>query len=391
MHKIFLIFFITWFLSNTAFAYPNFIGKGYHACLTCHYNPFGNGPLNDYGRGVAASGIAGRLFISDKTSDEMLSNRSSFLFQKPDKNSIIKPALDYRGATLRRQLESDDPQEKYINMQMDASISAEWGKQKEYIASFTLSVVPSNSLPAGAKSYDVVAGEDLVFSKEHYFGLKLSQATRLYLGKMDKVFGIRVPDHTAYSRLRTGMTQYGSTHGAVFHFGKEKFDYGAHFYVGDLEKIPEDRKSGFSTKYEHSVTDNMRLGLSLLREKNDSDDTISSYAIHTKNGIGKGSSLMLEFGRIATQKVGSDPVTEQYIFLQNHFYIMRGLYFLATYEQYISDTSGASEEHRIAPGFQYFPMQRVEFRGELINSKNYTTNIATKDTWTYLGQIHLWF
>jgi hypothetical protein len=70
---------------------------------------------------------------------------------------------------------------------------------------------------------------------------------------------------------------------------------------------------------------------------------------------------------------------------------MRGLYFLTTYEQYISDTSGASEAHNFAPGIQYFPIQRVEIRAEFINSKQYATGLAPKDTWTYLGQIHLWF
>ena len=391
MLRLFLLLIPAILYSQKGYSYPNFIGKGYHACLTCHYNPFGNGPLNDYGRGVAASGIAGRLFIGDKTSDEKLSNRSGFFFNKSDKNSIIKPAFDYRGASLRRQLETDEPTEKYINMQMDTSITAEWGAQKKYVASFTLSVVPSNSLPAGSKAYDVEEGEDLIFAKELYLGMRLSPSTRAYFGKMDKVFGIRVPDHTAYSRLITGNTQYGSTYGAVFHMGMEKFDFGAQAFLGDFEKIEESRTQGFSTKYEHSLTDNTRAGLSLSRETNFTDDVITAYALHSKTGIGKGSSLMFEFGRVATAQKGLDPVTQQYIFLQNHYYITRGLYFLTTYEQYIADTSGASEAHNFAPGIQYFPFQRLEFRAEIINSKQYATNISAKDTWTYLGQIHLWF
>ena len=235
---------------NEAHAYPNFIGKGYHACLTCHYNPFGNGPLNDYGRGVAASALAGRLFVSDSTSDEDLSNRSGFLFSKPDPKSVFKPALDYRGGNINSSLETDDPQEKYVNMQIDATATANWGKQKEYIATFTYSVVPSNSLPAGQADYDVAAGEDLTFSREHYFGYRFSNNSQgIYVGKMDIVYGIRIPNHTAFSRSSTGNDQYAASHGVVYHLGSEKFDLGLQYFLGDFEKVEEARSSGFAGKY----------------------------------------------------------------------------------------------------------------------------------------------
>lgn len=380
------------FSFKAAFAYPNFIGKGYHSCLTCHFNPFGNGPLNDYGRGVAASGLAGRLFINDKTTDEDLSNRSSFLFQRPSAKSIIKPAIDYRGVTLNPDVANEDSEEKYLNMQMDASISAEWGKQKEYIASFTYSVVPDNTIPNGKVEYNVKAGESLHYSREHYFGYKFSPNMGLYVGKMDKVYGIRIVDHTAYSRFYTGNTQYGATHGVVFHLGQEKYDFGIQAFIGDLQKEKEYRSQGFASKYEYSITDKIRLGASLLRQTNDSDDTSTAYAFITKMGIGKGSSLMYEYGRVLT-KTNSDglTITSQYMLLQNHIYLTRGLYFLTTYQQYIKDTSGAAESHVIAPGIQYFPMQRIELRLDLQNRKVYETGSVQKDTWTYLGQVHLWF
>lgn len=376
--------------SITAYSYPNFIGKGYHNCLTCHYNPFGNGPLNDYGRGVAASGLAGRLFINKKTTDEDLSNRSSFLFGKPDKSWIVKPALDYRGATLQRPLQTDETEETWINMQLDASLSAEFGKNKDIIATYTYSVVPANSLPAGSAAYGVAAGEDLVFSREHYIGYKVNPSLRVYLGKMDKVFGIRVPDHTAYSRRFSGNTQYDATHGAMVHWGKEKFDLGAQYFIGDQEKESDYQSSGFSGKYEHSVSDNVRLGVSLLNESYDTRDT-TAYSFLTKMGVGKGSSVMFELGRVTNTPSSGDPTTLQYIFLQNHYYLTRGLYFLTTYEQYVPNTEETAENHAIAPGIQYFPMQRVEIRADLINRKSYSTTSATKDEWEFLGQVHLWF
>ena len=385
-----LIFCLSLSSASLGFAYPNFIGKGYHNCLTCHYNPFGNGPLNDYGRGVAASAIGGRLFINDSITDEKLSDHSGFLFNKAKKDSMFKPAFDYRGMTLRRNLETDEPQEAWINMQMDANLTVEFGENKKFLATYTYSIVPSNSLPAGKAEYGVVAGEDLVFSREHYLGYKISPNLGVYLGKMDKVFGIRVPDHTAYSRLLSGNGQYGSSHGVVVHYGKEKFDLGGQVFIGDLQKDKEYQSTGIASKFEYSVTDKVRMGLSFLNEAFE-ESTNTAYSFLTKMGVGKGSSLMFEMGRVSTTPETGDPVTQQYIFLQNHFYIFRGFYFLTTYEQRIPDTTGTTENHRFSPGFQYFPFQRLEFRGDLTNSKEYSTGSAAKDTWEFLGQVHLWF
>ncbi|MBT4791203.1 MAG: hypothetical protein HON90_06500 [Halobacteriovoraceae bacterium] len=384
------VFTIAMLGSYLSYAYPNFIGKGYHNCLTCHYNPYGNGPLNDYGRGVAASGISDRAFISKKISDEKLSDISGFYFNKPTKKSYIKPSLDYRGLYLKRDLQTDDPQTNWINMQMDASVVLELGKKKQYTVTYTHSFVPDNSLPAGHAMFDVAPGEHLNFSREHYIGYKMNKSMSVYLGKMDKVFGIRVPDHTAFSRTKTGNGQYDATHGVVGHLTKEKFDLGVQVFMGDFEKESVYRSQGLSSKFEYSVNEKLRAGISVLHEEFDAK-TNTAYAIISKIGIGKGSSVMLEFGRVNVSTTSASPITQQYIFLQNHYYLRRGLYFMTTYEQFIDDVSGASEEHRISPGIQYFPWQRLEIRADLTNNKSYGTNVAVKDSWTFLGQVHLWF
>ncbi len=375
--------------SRLAFSYPNFIGKGYHTCLTCHYNPFGNGPLNDYGRGVSATGLAGNQVISKSVSDESLSKRSGFFFYIP-KQKWFRPSLDYRGATLRRGLQSDNLQESWINMQIDANLTSEFGPNNMFVLSYTHSVVPSNSVTGTQNFSSAKPGEDLTFSREHYLGVRLSKSTGIYLGKMDKVFGIRVPDHTAYSRAKTGINQYGATHGVVLHYGKESFDWGVQSYVGDLEKEKNVRLSGASTKFEYSISEETRVGVSALSEKSDSLERLA-YSFLTKMRVGKSSSLMFELGRVVETPESSDPTTQQYIFLQNHFYLTKGLYFLTTYEQSIPNTAAEAENHRIAPGLQYFPMQRVELRADLINSKSYTPTNVSKDSWEFLGQIHLWF
>ncbi len=387
---LFRIFLIILFASlNKAFAYPNFIGKGYHNCLTCHYNPFGNGPLNDYGRGVAASGLAGRLLIPKSVSDEKLSNISGFFFNKQDKQ-FLKPSLDYRGGNIYSDLQAEESEDKWINMQMDISISAVFGKRKEYVTTYTHSIVPSNSIPSGKAEYEVEAGEDLTYSREHYIGYKHTNTLAFYLGKMDKVFGIRVPDHTAYSRYTTGNNQYGAVHGAMVHHYKENYDLGFQIYLGDMEKTEDYQYQGFTTKFEYSVNDKFRPGISYMSESNDLTEK-TAYSASAKVRVGKGSSIMAEMGRVTDTPEGLDPTTQQFIFLQNHFYLTRGLYFVTTYENLNTDITNDDETHRFAPGVLYFPLQRVEIRADLYTSKTYAEGVTTKDTWQFLGQVHIWF
>jgi hypothetical protein len=45
---------------------------------------------------------------------------------------------------------------------------------------------------------------------------------------------------------------------------------------------------------------------------------------------------------------------------------------------------------RIGPGVQYFPIQRLELRMDLMNSRYYYSSSAVKDSWTLLLQTHVW-
>ncbi len=218
--RIFLILFIA---AGSVWGYPNFVSKGYTNCLTCHYNPYGNGPLNDYGRAVAASAIAGRLFVSDSTSDDELADRSGFLFSTP-KNKWFRPALDYRSLYLAAGLNNEGGAKeafdnaKWINMQMDANITLQFGKRNNFIISGTYGVVPHNS---GLGRED----QPEYISREHYIGYRPFKELGVYVGKMDKIFGIRVPDHNAISKRYTN-TNLSPTHGVMLHYLEKEYELG---------------------------------------------------------------------------------------------------------------------------------------------------------------------
>jgi len=385
------ILFITLLLpSIKALAYPNFIGKGYHACLTCHYNPFGNGPLNDYGRAVGATAIADRLFVSKDTSDEELGERSGFLFSKPNQ-TWFRPSLDYRGMQLDRQIDQDEPIRKFIHMQMDATITLKFGKSDKYIATFTHGVIPDNSVKVSRRG-----NKELQFSKEHYIGFRPIQELGIYLGKMDKVFGIRVPDHNSFGKLYGNLHQYSASTGVLLHWGKEKFDWGIQAYdgKGHVEKIESEQTKGYTTKFEYSVHKEVRVGVSILSEEDPNQNQKDMKAITAKFKVGNGSSLMAEFGEIINTTKTNLETTSNYMFMQNHLNLTRGLFFMTTIEYFQPNTSNQLEYYSIAPGVQYFPWQRVELRAEVQNVRTFNDDEntpITNDMWNFIGQVHLWF
>jgi hypothetical protein len=137
--------------------------------------------------------------------------------------------------------------------------------------------------------------------------------------------------------------------------------------------------------------DNLRLGLSYLSETNDNKDNTSAMALIYKQAIGKGSSILFEYGSVDTTPDGGDTINSSYAFLQNHIYLAKGLYYMMTFEHYNPNTEETANEYRISPGVQWMPVQRVELRFELTNQKAINTTISRRDSWYYMGQVHLWF
>jgi hypothetical protein len=377
--------------SAQAYAYPQFIGKGYQACLTCHYNPFGNGALTDYGRGVSANVIADRLFISPQTTDEQLGENSGFFYSKPSQK-WFRPSLDYRGIQLDRDINKERPNRKYIHMQMEANVTLKFGATDNYIASFTQGVIPRNS----ARLNENGEQQEIHFSREHYIGYRPLPELGIYLGKMDKIFGLRIPDHTAFSKKNTNLNQYSSAKGALVHWGREAFDIGVQLFngEGDIEKKASEQTKGHAVQAEYSFWEKSRTGISLLNEKDIDDNERRLMALHSKIGVGNGSSVMIEIGQQHYQAIGKEEQQSRYFFMQNHILLHRGFYFMLTLEQYQPNTAKGLEYYVLSPGLQYFPWQGVEIRAELSNQRIFNddnSNPVSDDSWNFLGQLHLWF
>ncbi len=367
-----------------SWAYPQYIGLQYTSCLTCHYNPLGNGPINDYGRGVAATAIAGRWGVDEDTSEEALVKNSAFPGIDPEKNSWLRPFIGYRGLGLESNAFTGERQRRWINMQLDAAITLKGGARDQYVASFMLGTKPL----VAAESQNLL--ESKSYSREHYLGWRPTQQLGVYVGKMDKAFGLRIPDHNLSSRRATRVAQFDQVHGALVHWVGEKLEGALHYFVGDLNEQDEDlRDKGFSGNFEWGVTERQRLGASFMRSATTAD-TRTVMAIHDRIGFGKGHSVMAELGQIKREPEAGAATTSRYGLLQTHLLALRGFWVTGTFDYYRRDTSVEEESFGVGPGIQWFPRQKWEVRLDLINRRLFSESTAAEDSWQALAQVHLW-
>jgi hypothetical protein len=370
-------------LCRSLWGYSQFIGHGYTSCLNCHFNPFGGGALNDYGRVVSATAISSRALYPKKISEEKLAYTSGFLFRKP-KQDWIRTQINYRGFQLVRNPGSSESETKrWINMQFDGRLILKFGENDKFIAvgNYGYAPLPEQGAPADQPEWR---------SREHYIGYRPTPKLGIYAGLMDKVFGIRVIEHIAYSRTFPQVTQNDQVHGVALHYLGDLWEVGTQGFAGNLTQEEDLRMRGGSLMLERTVNGAHRLGASVMSSKNDYLELLS-YSAHARMNLKEGSAVLGEFGQTNRKTLnGSDDRISRFGLLQTYLRPFRGLYFLTNIEYSNRDIENDDFSVRWGPGVQYFPLQRLEFRFDIYNTRSFSQLSSSKDNWLYLLQMHLW-
>lgn len=380
----FIVLFILCLSPIKSWAYPNYIGHGYPSCLNCHFNPFGGGQLNDYGRTVSATLISSRTFYPKTWSEEKIAYTSGFLFRKPKQN-WFRAQANYRGFSLVRNPGSSSNEDKtWITMQFDVRGTVKFGENDKFIFVGDYGKTPKPQQPIPGLTQDDYRSRNL------YFGYRPSKKVGIYAGLMDKVYGIRVIEHIAYSRVVPQVTMNDQTYGVAAHFLTDDWEGGVHGYIGNFSQDSDLRMKGVSTMWEKTVSKIHRVGASFLTQKNDYS-SLTSYAVHGRFNIKDGSALLAELGQAAkTTDNNQDEGTSRYGLLQTSVRPFRGFYLLANVDYLKQDIKKSDYTVRWGPALQYFPIQRLEFRADIYDTRNFSSTTTNKDTWMYLLQTHIW-
>ncbi len=367
--------------ARASWAYPNFIGHGYTSCLNCHYNPGGNGPLTDYGRAIAATAISSGALYPESMSEEKVAYTSGFFFRKPKQN-YVRTQINYRGFQLVRNPGSSRSETKqWINMQADARLILK-SPSDRFITVINYGYSPK---PTGSN-------EDMKEwrSREHYMGFRFTPKFGLYAGLMDKAYGLRVIEHVMVNRTTPQVTQNDQVHGVQAHYLGEKSEMFFHGFLGNLSQKEDIRMKGGSFMFERTVSDIHRVGASVMHSQN-KYLTLLSYAGHGRWNLKEGSALLAEIGQTKrTADASFFDKTSRYGILQTYLRPWRGVYFLTNIEYYQDNIAKEPYFVRWGPGLQYFPITRFEIRADVYNTRNFSPDSSSKDSWMYLLQAHVW-
>lgn len=371
--------------SQMATAYPEFIGYKYAACLTCHYNGHGNGAINDYGRALWSAEIAGRLWSGKKT-DEQLAESSGFL-GKTELPWWLRPGIKARYLNYRTNPGGASSTSRNIFMQADVNMALFFSKNQKYAFIGSLGYVPE---PLRIQLQPNAPKVDELISREHYLRIQATNDLWIYAGMLDKVYGIRHINHTAYSRSRTGIAQNDQTHGFIAHYIQPKWEVTGHIFAGNLFQDSDVRQQGVSGMLEYEVKPAWRLGASLLGGSNKYVEA-QRFGLHSKLGLGHGSAILFEVGTIKDKPKQQEGKTGYYVFSEGIQKITRGYHLFVTGQAYKDDMTGSRPDNiRMGLGLLAFPLARTELRVEVENTRQIQNSAdVPKDTWALLTQLHL--
>lgn len=234
--------------AGTAHAYPQFIGKSYTNCVTCHYNPSGGGLANSYGHATNEATIAAQS-LRDKVAKHDVSGVDD------DGKPVLQydVGLDTRFLFLRTPLEENqDPSFLAIPMLMEAGAVVARGPLMVY------GTLTPRRIGAERSSYTV-------FSREHWAGYKHSDAMMVRTGRMVLPFGIRQADHTIQTREAMGFGKWDQDYGAQLDYNSEKWSIGFAGFAGDLLLTPSRlQRRGAAGSVAYNWPSRASLGASLL-------------------------------------------------------------------------------------------------------------------------------
>jgi hypothetical protein len=365
-------------------AYPEFIGYGYSTCLTCHYNGHGNGPLNDYGRALMAAEISSRQWTGDKTEDE-LSASSTFLGIQT-LPWWLKPGIKTRTLMYQPNPGSPSAKTETIFMQADVNAAVLLDKKatKAFVGSFGYAPKPqsASSRPGDKTIYTWI-------SREHYVRWNATKPLWVYAGFMDKVYGIRIINHTAYSRAMTGLAQNDQSHGMILHYIQPTWEVTLNAFMGNMFQDADLRQKGASVSYEYELMKDWRIGTSALSSSNDYVKN-ERAGVFSRFGLSNGSSWLLDTGLIRNTPKTLEPITGYYLYTQVTQKLVRGYHLFMAAQAYKQEMKSAkNDQTKFELGMMAFVYPGVEIRIEGENNRTISSTSVTKEGWTALAQLHL--
>ena len=375
-------------------AYPWMIRHEYSGCAVCHTDPSGGFLTTEYGRAQTQTLLS--TFGRGPEGNEV-DGRSQFLL-----GAVKLPQWLNLGGTVRYLQMYNKPsnspgQSSSIWMQADLRAMVNVGA---FEAAGSLGFAHLGDQAAWVTSK--IQGNNLV-SREFWIGYNFDEEknTKLRIGRMTLPFGIRMLEHTLFTRNITqtdldSQQEYGA---ALFH-GSENYRVEIMAIAGNYQLKPDKyRQRGYSAYLEYAVANGAGLGLSSLVTYAGATQSpmVSGAVIRGAHGpylrwAPVSSLSLLAEGDIVHQgpASGAQPVVGLTGFMQADLEAYRGIHVMVMPEMYmLSFVTGSKDlSYRGWLGAAWFPYPHLDVRVDGIYGSE--TVVSTRMNYEMvLGQVHL--
>lgn len=180
-----------------ASAEPVFLSKQYARCTTCHYSPTGGGLLTPYGRSLSRQELSTTGADAAGAHQTITGREEAFLF------GVTKSTLGPVDVGI-------DMRPAYFNLDFgDTSMDRSLFMTADLLAAYRVNgwtiygEVGRQPLPDGSK----------IDSYEYWVGHQSEKGLGFRVGRFLPAYGIRLSDHTAYTRTPLGFNTYDQVYG----------------------------------------------------------------------------------------------------------------------------------------------------------------------------------
>jgi len=190
-------------------AEPMFLSRQYNRCTSCHYSPTGGGLLTPYGRSLSRQELSttGRSAPGQPPPAPGKGEEAFLWGALGNTLGPVHLGIDVRPSHLS--LDVGGPTSQGRDFLMNADLLAAWRSH-----GFTVYGEVGRKPAIGQDS----AG---IYSYEHWVGYESPGGIGVRVGRFLPAYGIRLADHTAFSRARLGFDKYDQDYGVeVSHSGQ---------------------------------------------------------------------------------------------------------------------------------------------------------------------------
>ena len=190
-------------------AEPMFLSRQYNRCTTCHYSPTGGGLLTPYGRSLSHHELStsGERYPTVPPPPKGKGEESFLWGALGNALGPVDLGIDIRPSYLG--LDVGGPTSSSKDFLMNADLLAAWRSH-----GFTVYGEVGRKPPIGQD-------QSGIYSYEHWVGYESESGLGFRVGRFLPAYGIRLADHTAYTRSPLGFDKYDQVYALeVSHSGQ---------------------------------------------------------------------------------------------------------------------------------------------------------------------------